>query len=107
MSICDLHAWADLATVLTFLVGAFAYIRYQYIFHRKSKRLEDYLCAEKASGRDQGQRTALQITRQIGLTSDEIIQASFHNPRIGRRVKMDSSGLADELLFVYESEGKK
>ncbi len=104
MSICDLHTWADIATVSTFLFGVGAYIWYQCTFYRKSKRLEDYLRAEKATGKDQGQRTALQITRQIGLTSDEIIQASFRNPRIGRRVKLDSAGLADELLFVYEPE---
>lgn len=101
---CDLHSWADIASILTAVVGVFAYVKYQFNFHRKSKHLEDYLRAEKETGTDHGQRTALQITRTIGLTEDEIIRASFHNRRIGRRVKLDKDGLAERLLFVYETK---
>lgn len=97
-----LNDCADLASLATFLVGVGAYFRFLHQTRQKSKRLEDYLRAEKNSGRDQGQRTPLQIMREVGLTEDEIIQASFRNKRIGRRVKVGQDGLAERLLFVYE-----
>jgi hypothetical protein len=99
---CDLHFWADVASVGTCVVAVFGYLRYRCVIYRKSKRLVEYLRAEQQTERDHGERTALHITRNIGLTEDEIIQASFHNPRIGRRVKTGENGLAERLLFVYQ-----
>lgn len=97
---------ANITSVLTFFGAAFAYIKYLCDFRSKPKRLETYLHTEKQKAQDHGLRTALQITREIGLTSDEIIQASFKNRHIGRRVKLDDAGLAERLLFVYEDTGK-
>lgn len=102
MSIWDLRNWADFATIATFLIGGVGYARYICGLRSKSKRLEKYLRREQEKGEDKGERTALQITREISLTPDEIIQASFRNRRIGRRVKLDKDGLATQLLFVYD-----
>jgi hypothetical protein len=108
MSPSCLQAWADWASIATFfltlvtaVVGVIAYGRYLWERHDKSKRLESYLKNEKANKQDKGQRTATQITRDVGLTEDEIIQVSFRNPRVARRVKVDDQGLAERLLFEY------
>ena len=108
----DLHRWADLTSILTLIitfigavVGIYGYTRYRYDLCRKSKGLEKYLRDEKtqSKGADKGQRSILHIIRYVGLTEDEIIQASFRNPRIARRVTTDhQTGLARDLLFEYD-----
>lgn len=104
-----LHRVADWSSILTFIVtfigaavGVFGYIKYLWGKHTKSKRLEEYLRAEKAKKVDQGQRSIIQIIRDVGLTEDEIIQASFRNPHVGRRAKIGEDGLAKQLLFEYQ-----
>lgn len=107
----SLHDYADCSsiatlaiTVLTGGVGIYGYVSYRIDRSRKSKRLEAYLRQEKDTGEDQGKRTLLRIVRDIGLTEDEIIQASFRNARIGRFIKPDAdSGLAKELMFGYKA----
>lgn len=106
-----LRKLADWASVLTFAitligaaVGVAGYIRYLCGLRKKSKKLEEYLRGEKAMKEDQGQRSVIQIIRDVGLTEDEIIQVSFRNPRVGRRAKMGDDGLAKQLLFVYQEK---
>jgi hypothetical protein len=105
------HSLADWSSILTFVVtfigaavGVFGYIRYLCGQHSKSKRLEEYLRAEKAKQVDQGQRSVIQIIRDVGLTEDEIIQVSFQNPHVGRRVKTGEDHLAKQLLFEYQGD---
>ncbi len=109
--------WVDLAAILTFIitaigafVGVYGYIRYRCEFHRKSKSLEKYLQDKKAEDKPlnkRGQRSVLQIIRDVGVTQDEIIRISFHNPHVARRVKADEiSNLATDLLFEYEEQPK-
>jgi hypothetical protein len=113
MASVDVHKWADFASILAFLVtgvaavvGIFGYIRYQCDLRKKSKRLEDFLRAEKMKGEDRGQRSIIQIIKDVGLTKDEIIQVSFRNRKVVRRAVIDEkTGLAKELLFEYE-DGK-
>ena len=106
-----IHSLADWSSILTFVVtvigaavGIFGYIKYIWAKHTKSKRLEEYLRAEKAKHVDQGQRSIIQIIRDVGLTEDEIIQVSFRNPHVGRRAKIGEDGLAKQLLFEYQGE---
>ena len=105
----ELHCLADWSSILTFAValiggtiGVYGYIRSQVIFHRKSKRLENFLREEKGLGVDKGQRSINRIIKSVGLTEDEIIQISFVNPNILRRVTADKiTNLAEDLLFEY------
>jgi len=106
-----LHKLADWASVFTFvltltasIIGLAEYVRYRCRTHKKSKQLEQYLRNEKANQKDRGQRSVLQIVRDVGLTEDEIIQVSFRNPRVGRRVKLAEDGLAGQLLFEYQDK---
>jgi hypothetical protein len=104
-----LHRLADWSSILAFIVtfigaavGVFGYVKYLRDLHTKSKRLEEYLQKEKAKQIDQGQRSIIQIMRDVGLTEDEVIQVSFRNPHVARRVKVDEDGLAKQLLFEYQ-----
>lgn len=105
----SLADWSSISSILTFIVtfigaavGVFGYVKYLYGKHAKSKKLEEYLRAEKAKKVDQGQRSITQIVREVGLTEDEIIQVSFRNPNVGRRVKTGAGGFAEQLLFEYQ-----
>jgi hypothetical protein len=105
----DFHDYADVATILTFLGASYAYGTYLLKGCRHRSALELYLSEQRdidsdKLGRDgkpkQGLRSALQISRDIGLTEDEVIRASFHNDRIRRRVGIDEeTGIANRLLF--------
>ena len=104
-----IHRLADWSAILTFVVtligaavGVFGYGKYLWGLHTKSKRLEEYLKKEKAKQTDKGQRSIIQIMKEVGLTEDEIIQVSFRNPHVARRVKTDEDGLAKQLLFEYQ-----
>lgn len=96
------HEFADWAAIATFVVGIFGYLRYLCGLHKKSNRLEAYLRSEKEKEKDRGQRSIIQIIRDVGLTEDEIIQVSFRNSHVGRRVKIGQDGLATQLLFEYQ-----
>jgi hypothetical protein len=99
----DLHSVADIATILTFLGAAFAYGRYMRDGHIHRIRLERYLRGEKSHDVPDGKkglRTILQISRQLGLTEDQSLRASFGSNHVTRRVAINpGNGLADHLLF--------
>jgi hypothetical protein len=104
----NLHYWADIASIFTFVitltgavVGIGGYLRFLHHRHDQSKRLEAFLHTEMLKGDDNGFRSVMRIIKDVGLTQDEAIQASFRNPRIGRRVTADERGLANQLLFEY------
>jgi len=109
--------WIDLSTGLTFVItlivaaiGVFGYLKYRFEFRQKSKRLEEYLRNKKEEDKKKGkkgQRRPLNIVRHVGLTSDEIVNISFHNPRVGRRNETDPiTKKVTGLLFVYQEPGE-
>ena len=94
----------DIILFITFIgavVGVFGFFQYLYQLRQRSKSLEELLRNEKMKAKDKGQRSVIQIIREVGLTEDEIIQVSFRNPHVGRRVVLDEKGLAEKLLFEY------
>ena len=106
---CQLQQVANISSIVTGIgavLGAVAYIRHRYAFHRKSKALEKYLLKEKLDKKDNGQRTLIRIISTVGLTEDEILQISFSNPKIRRVVKVGEDNLAKTLLFEYDPDGK-
>src|SRR3712207_5418868 len=68
---------ADLASIATAGLAAWAYWRFRGERRLKLKRLETYLKAERDKGKDQGMRTTLHLVRHVGLTESEILNASF------------------------------
>src|SRR5690349_5173542 len=108
----DLHSWADVASIATFVLaflGVFGYLA--QLWRRKQRRLklEEYLKAiaerEKQAQQPESEEeaqmhTAIHIMKNVGLTHDEIIQASFESKRIERFAHVNrDTGAADYLLF--------
>lgn len=110
---CELHTWADIAAILTFVGAALAYGRYEVAAILKRRKLEDYLRTEKIrvqeedknkppADRREGKFSIVHIMKDVGLTEDEIIQASFRSRKIRRFVtKKPPTNIADDLLFQY------
>ena len=68
---------------------------------RKRRRLEDYLKAEKETGRDKGQRTVLHLVAELGMTETEVVDAAFRSKCIRRVVIRDKEGRANRLMLEY------
>lgn len=90
------------ATILTAIVAVIA--SGQYYLRRRSRRilLEDYLRTEK----DQNPKpahTVMHLMARLGMTEEEIFQASFDSTRVARKIRSDSkTGLAQEIVFEYK-----
>ena len=90
---------AAISTALVAVIGAGVYCCNRW---RKRQKLEAYLKAEKAKGKDRGQRTILHLIAELGLTESEILQASFVSNHIDRRIAPDpETNRATELLLEY------
>ncbi|MEP4379520.1 MAG: hypothetical protein ABJ215_11275 [Alphaproteobacteria bacterium] len=93
---------ANIAAIVTALV-AFAGSAW-YIAERGSKRrrLEDYLKAERDAKKGRGQRSILHLVARVGLTEQEILQASFRSKHIERVLTTDKrDGMAKDILLEY------
>ena len=98
---------ANLASILTAIVAVIFYFGYQYSISKKRRRLEAYLKSEKeeASSGKQGLHTIIHLMAKLGLTEEEILQASFRSKHITRKVAVDpETDRATELLFGYEEK---
>jgi hypothetical protein len=94
---------ADIASIITALAAVTASL-YYWCHNRKQRiLLESYLKSERAAHPGKPQRTALHLVARIGLTSDEILRASFSSRHVKRSIHVDSAtNLADEVLFEYQ-----
>ena len=93
---------ANIAAILTALV-AFAGSAW-YVAERRSKRhkLEAYLKAERDKGEDKGRRSVLHLVARVGLTEQEILQASFRSRHIARILTTNKlDGMAKDILLEY------
>ncbi|MGB0626399.1 MAG: hypothetical protein ACPGQ5_07530 [Alphaproteobacteria bacterium] len=93
---------ANIAAIVTALV-AFAGSAW-YVVERRAKRrrLEGYLKAERDAGNDKGQRYMLHLVARVGLSEQEILQASFRSRHIGRVLTTNKlDGMAKDILFEY------
>jgi hypothetical protein len=101
----DLHSWGDITAILTFLGAAAAYFNYERGIYRKRKKLENHLRDEKIKALKKGKKgqfSTLRIMKDLGITEDEIIQASFRSALIKRLTTKDSKTfLAKQLLLEY------
>jgi hypothetical protein len=95
---------ADITAIFTFLGAAGAWCLYQLGFRKRRKELERCLEEDgkpyKARG-EAGEFNFLHIMTNAGLTEEEILRASFKNPRISRRERPDMDGYAKDILFKY------
>jgi hypothetical protein len=100
-----LDFWANWAAILTAAVAAFAYFRFQWGIRKKRLELEAYLKREKETDPNiltQGQHNIVFLMAKLGLTSDEILQASFRSKKIDRLpVQNPEFKRAVDILFRY------
>jgi len=111
--------WADAATIVTLLLAILGYASYIfYLFELRKKRrdLEKFLRKAKIDAHqrgwktpkgepDTGARTVIPITKETGLSEEEIIKASFRSKVIERLVHTDkATNYATDLLFRYIGE---
>ena len=101
-----LEVAANAAAILTFFGGTFAWCYYQYGFFSKKRALEKYLKGHfdrhKATRSGLYQFTSLHLTKELGLTESEILQASYNNKKIHRSEKLDAENFTERLLFGYQ-----
>ncbi len=93
---------ANIAAIVTAVV-AFAGSAW-YVVERRAKRLrlESYLKAERDAGKDKGQRSMLHLVARVGLTEQEVLQASFRSRHIARVLTTNKlDGMAKDILFEY------
>jgi hypothetical protein len=105
----NLHDWADLASIATFILAAFGsalglwgYLHFLWELRQKRLKLENFLKGE-LGGDDHGRRSVLRIVSAIGLTEDEIIQASFRSKHVARHRFYDDAGITRAILFQYKN----
>ena len=93
---------ANIAAIVTALV-AFAGSAW-FVMERSAKRrrLEAYLKDARDAGKDKGQRSILHLIARVGLTEQEILQASFRSKHIGRVLTTNTTdGIAKDILLEY------
>ena len=93
---------ANIAAIVTAVV-AFAGSAW-YVVERCAKRLrlESYLKAERDAGKYKGQRSMLHLVARVGLTEQEVLQASFRSRHIARVLTTNKlDGMAKDILFEY------
>ena len=94
---------ANVASIVTAIVATFTSWWLWRRFRSKKKMLEDFLRDELENAKKVGKQGAHGvpfITKEIGLSESEILQASFKNPRIKKLVP-HGDGISKEVLFQY------
>ena len=93
---------ANIAAIVTALVALIGSAWYIVERGGKRRRLEEYLKAERDAGKDKGQRSILHLVARVGLTEQEIMQASFRSKHIERVLTTNKlDGMAKDILFEY------
>ncbi|MBT4906419.1 MAG: hypothetical protein HOK98_07480 [Rhodospirillaceae bacterium] len=93
---------ANIAAIVTALVAFAGSLWYVVERGTKRRRLEAYLKAERDAEGDKGQRSVLHLVARVGLTEQEILQASFRSKHIGRVLTTNKlDGMAKDILLEY------
>jgi hypothetical protein len=95
-----LQSAANIADILTPVAGILVWLSYKMSFYRKKKRLESHLKAKKKT-EDRSKRTLLGLTIDTGLTTDELLKASFNSRHIKRLKEVGDDGKTVSILFEY------
>lgn len=94
------------AAILTALVAVVAYARFVCDSWTKRRKLEHYLRDRKTADArvgKLGQRSLLHLIAKLGMTEQELLNASFKSKKIARRLGKDTeTGLANVLFLEYD-----
>lgn len=102
----DIGWWANLATILTAAVAVFWSGYAVFDRCRKRRKLEDYLLKKWRaydSKTDNGhyRHTIVHVMTELGLTEDEVLQASFRSNKIKRIAGQNARGLATDIRLQH------
>ena len=98
----DLGIWADGAALSTAGIALFWSGYYAVGRYRKRRALEDYLKKDRASGKDNGQRTILHLMAKLAMTEGEILRAAFHSKHVARPLAANvKTRRAEAMLLEY------
>lgn len=98
-----LEALSHWASILTLVLGLWAYVHLGLRRFRQRYRLEKYLKQQKREGTDRGQRSIVHLSARVGLTETEIMDAAFRSSRVKLVIKADEEGMARQVLLEYQS----
>lgn len=96
-----LEVVANIASIVTAIVVAAAWIFYQIQLRKKRSALVDHLKAEKEKKIDKGQRSVLHLMRNLAMSEDDVLKAAFDSKHIEPKEKPGPGGFAETLLFEY------
>lgn len=91
-------AWS---AILTAVVAVIAYGGFIIGGIRKRWRLEKYLKAQLALGKDRGQRTLVHLVANLGMSETEIMDSAFRSNHVERKVEVQG-GKAVNILLSYK-----
>lgn len=110
MPICNfnLSFFADLASILTAVVAVGWFALIECDKYKKKKKLEDYLYKKwlvyKAHPDDRNhyRHSIIHLMTELGLTSDEVLHASFRSKKLLRRAGKDKeTGMATDIRLQH------
>ena len=91
----------SIETLVSTIVGLYGYVKHRCGRRIKDRKLIFYLRKEKEKGTDKGQRSIVHLSSRVGLTEDEIFQASCRNRKIRRTIKKGKDDFAAQVLYEY------
>jgi hypothetical protein len=100
----SLEIAANWAAILTAILAAYAYGKYQFDRWQRVQKLEQHLRYQKLHRFDEGKRTILHLMANLSMTESEIVSAAFESKRVHSSVSVNDKGHADVILFEYDGE---
>jgi hypothetical protein len=102
----DINWLANLATILTATVAVFWFGHAVFDRRRKRRKLEDYLLSkwrgyDAKTDKGHYRHTIVHLMTELGLTQDEVLQASFRSSKIKRIAGQNASGLATDIRLQH------
>jgi hypothetical protein len=94
---------ADLSSIVTAVVAVTFYVQHRRELRQQVRLLEDFLKADRLHihNFNPGCRNAVFLMAQLGLTFDEIFQASLRSKNIIRIPVQGPSHRAEDIFFKY------
>ncbi len=94
---------ADLSSIITAVVAVTFYVQHRRDLSKKVRSLEEFLKADTlhVHNLNPGRRNAVFLMATLGLTEDEIFQASCRSRHIHRIPIWGPSHRAEDIFFEY------
>lgn len=99
-----LSAAANIASIVTAVIAAWAGITYLYRRRQKRLRLENYLKTRTAD--TNGLIRVIELAAELGMTEAEVIDAAFRSSHVALFPSANMIGSTPSLLLRYSAKAK-